>query len=221
MNGGHDLGGMHGLGPIGPEADEPVFHAAWERRAFALTLAMGAHGRWSLDRSRFARENRHPVDYLSSGYYELWVKALERLATEERFLYPDELVAGCALHPPPDHARPALGAADVPRVLARGGPSARPVQEPPRFAAGDLVRVRVATTPAHTRAPRYCRGRVGRIEALHGGHVFPDTNACGLGERPTHLYGVRFPARELWGPEGGAADSVRVDLWEPYLEPAT
>ena len=33
MNGVHDLGGMHGFGPVQPEANEPVFHAAWERRA--------------------------------------------------------------------------------------------------------------------------------------------------------------------------------------------
>jgi nitrile hydratase len=73
---------------------------------------------------------------------------------------------------------------------------------------------------SHTRAPRYCRGRIGRIETLHGGHVFPDSNANGMGEQPAHLYGVRFTARELWGPQGGATDSVRIDLWEPYLEPA-
>ena len=32
MNGGHDLGGMHGLGPIDPEPEskEPVFHTEWE-----------------------------------------------------------------------------------------------------------------------------------------------------------------------------------------------
>ena len=106
MNGGHDLGGMHGLGPVAPERDEPVFHADWERRAFALTLAMGAHGRWHLDRSRFVREDRHPVDYLSSSYYELWVKALERLAGEEGFLVPGEVEAGRALATPPAHAKP-------------------------------------------------------------------------------------------------------------------
>jgi nitrile hydratase subunit beta len=220
MNGGHDLGGLHGLGPIAPETGEPVFHATWERRAFALTLAMGAQGRWTLDRSRFARENRHPVDYLSSSYYELWVKALERLATEEGFLGDGEIDAGHALVPKPAHARPALAAADVPRVLARGGPSTRAIAQAPGFAVGDLVRVRVATMPSHTRAPRYCRGRIGRVEALHGGHVFPDSNARGMGEQPAHLYGVRFTARELWGPQGGVADSVRIDLWEPYLEPA-
>lgn len=220
MNGAHDLGGMHGLGPVLPEADEPMFHAAWERRAFALTLAMAAHGRWTLDRSRFARENRHPVDYLSSSYYEIWIKGLERLAGEEGFLAPGEIDARRVLAPPPAHARPPLGATDVPRVLARGGPTARALDTPPRFAPGDRVRVRDTATPLHTRAPRYCRGRHGRIEAQHGGHVFPDSNAIGGGENPAHLYGVRFAARDLWGPEAAAGDSVRLDLWEPYLEAA-
>ncbi|MCC2663013.1 MAG: nthB, partial [Geminicoccaceae bacterium] len=39
MNGIHDLGGMHGLGPIRPEPDEPVFHEDWERRMFGLMVA--------------------------------------------------------------------------------------------------------------------------------------------------------------------------------------
>ena len=45
--GGHDLGGLKGLGPISPEAEstEPVFHADWEKRIFALTLAVGLWAR--------------------------------------------------------------------------------------------------------------------------------------------------------------------------------
>ena len=40
MNGAHDMGGMHGFGPVQPEgAGEPLFHAPWERRALGLTLA--------------------------------------------------------------------------------------------------------------------------------------------------------------------------------------
>ena len=91
MNGGQDLGGMHGLGPIDIETDEPVFHAEWERRVFALTLAMGARGEWNIDMSRHARENRDPVDYLSSSYYEIWLKGLEALLSERGLLTPEEL----------------------------------------------------------------------------------------------------------------------------------
>lgn len=91
MNGGQDLGGMHGLGAIDIEADQPVFHAEWERRVFALTLAMGARGEWNIDMSRHARENRDPVDYLSSSYYEIWLKGLEALLSERGLLDPQEL----------------------------------------------------------------------------------------------------------------------------------
>jgi nitrile hydratase len=221
VNGGHDLGGMQGLGPIAPEPDEPVFHSEWERRVFALTLALGTQGRWNIDRSRHARENRHPAEYLRSSYYELWLKGLERLAQEEGFLAPGEIDAGRAVAPPPPHARPPLAAAQVEPLLRRGGPSERPVAAPPRFAPGDRVHVRDTITGGHTRAPRYCRGRAGVVHARHGGHVFPDANAHGGGERPCHLYAVRFAARDLWGEAAGAKDAVFVDLWEPYLEAAS
>ena len=54
MSGVHDMGGMEGFGPIVPGANEPVFHHRWEARALALTLAVGAWGRWTLDQSRHA-----------------------------------------------------------------------------------------------------------------------------------------------------------------------
>ena len=38
MNGGADLGGMMGLGPIAIEKDEPLFHADGEKRAFGMTI---------------------------------------------------------------------------------------------------------------------------------------------------------------------------------------
>ena len=91
MNGGRDLGGVHGLGPIEIEADDPVFHAPWERRVFALPLAMGARGDWNIDMSRYARENRHPADYLSSSYYEIWLKGLEVLLQERDMVRPEEI----------------------------------------------------------------------------------------------------------------------------------
>jgi hypothetical protein len=48
----------------------------------------------------------------------------------------------------------------------------------------------------------------------------PDTHAAGLGQRPQHVYSVRFAAGELWGPDGHARDAVYVDLWDDYLDPA-
>ena len=49
MNGAADMGGMHGFGPVEPETDEPVFHADWEKTAFALNRAIGVAGIWNLD----------------------------------------------------------------------------------------------------------------------------------------------------------------------------
>ena len=49
MNGPHDMGGMQCYGPVEPEADEPVFHGEWEKRALAITVAMGGTGMWNLD----------------------------------------------------------------------------------------------------------------------------------------------------------------------------
>ena len=82
MNSVHDMGGMQAFGPVRPEADEPVFHAAWEKRALALTLAMGATGQWNIDLSRSARESLPPALYLGSSYYQIWLNALENLMRE-------------------------------------------------------------------------------------------------------------------------------------------
>jgi nitrile hydratase len=219
MNGAQDLGGQMGFGPIRPELDEPIFHAAWEKRALAITLAAGAMGHWSIDESRHARESLHPADYLSSSYYEIWTKALAALLTRQGFVTADELVAGKALSPAPTPRR-VLSAAAVPAVLAKGGPTDRAKGGAPRFKPGDRVRTIVINPAGHTRLPRYARGKVGVIELLHGAHVFPDSNAHGQGEQPDWLYTVAFNASELWGRDADPTSVVSIDAWEAYLEPA-
>jgi nitrile hydratase len=219
MNGPHDLGGAHGFGPVAPEKDEPWFHAGWERRAFALTLAMGATGAWNLDMGRHARERIPPADYLASTYYDIWRKGVERLLVERGLATPEEIAAGRSLAPAADLPRKAM-AADVPAMLARGAPTGREATTPARFKAGDRVRARVMNPLGHTRLPRYVRGRRGTIARVHGVHVFPDSNAMGEGENPQWLYSVAFDAREVWGGEAREGDTIRIDLWEPYLEPA-
>src|SRR5947209_20204830 len=98
MNGAHDMGGLHGFGAVEPEPDEPVFHAEWERRAFALTLAMGMPGGWNIDMSRQARESLPPAEYLTMTYYEIWVAGLEKLMAERGLVAEDEVEAGRPLH---------------------------------------------------------------------------------------------------------------------------
>jgi nitrile hydratase subunit beta len=217
MNGIHDLGGMHGFGPVNPETDEPVFHADWEARALALTLAMAAHGKWNIDASRHARERIPPADYLRFSYYERWIAGLITLMREHGLVTDEEIASGNARGKP---QTPPLRAEQVRAVLERGGPTTREIDVPPRYTVGQSVRARNLHPAGHIRLPRYVRGHQGEIVLHHGAHVFPDANAHFKGEQPQHLYTVRFSARELWGPEASARDTVSVDLWESYLEPA-
>jgi len=217
MNGAQDMGGMMGFGPVIAEKDEPVFHAAWERRAFALTLAMAAPGAWNIDQSRAARESLNPAQYLAKSYYEIWLAGLERLMTERGLITPEEIAAGKPLQPAKPVAR-VLTAARVESVLARGGPTERAAEAPQRFQVGERVLARNLHPTGHTRLPRYVRGRVGRVTHVHGAHVLPDANAAGLGEQPQWLYTVRFTAQELWGEAADRTASISVDAWESYLE---
>ncbi len=219
MNGGQDLGGTDGHGPVQPEPNEPVFHAEWEKRAFAITLAMGMPGGWNIDMSRFARENRPPGEYLAMSYYQIWFAALEHMTKERGLVADDEIAAGRSLRPPKPVKR-VLSPADVAETLHRGGPTERETNTKAIFKPGDAVRAKNITPPTHTRLPRYVRGRIGTIERVIGCHVFPDSNAQGAGENPQWLYTVRFDSRELWGDDGDPSVAVSIDAWEPYLVPA-
>jgi nitrile hydratase len=212
-----DLGGQLGHGNVVPEDEDVRFHAEWERTALALVLAMGATGSWNIDMSRAARETL--PDYLRLSYYQIWLAAMEKLMLERHQLEADELESGHMLHPPAPVQR-VLHADAVPAVLAKGSPTSRPDARPPRFQPGQRVRTRAQAVPHHTRLPGYVRGKCGRIERLHGSHVFADPHAQGLGERPEPLYTVVFDGAELWGAEATPGLRVSVDAWESYLEPA-
>jgi nitrile hydratase subunit beta len=219
MNGIHDMGGMHGMGPIEYEHDEPVFHEPWEARALALTLAMGAWRKWNIDASRHARERIPAADYLRMTYYEKWIAGLVTLMRETGLVTPAEVESGW---PAPGSAKavPPLRAEQVPDVLAKGDPSSRDVPVEARFKVGDGVRARNINPIGHTRLPRYARGKLGTVARDQGVHVFPDGNAHFRGEKSQRLYSVRFAARELWGEQASPRDAVYVDLWDDHLEPA-
>ena len=219
MNGVHDMGGMHGFGPVLPEANEPVFHAPWEGRVRGMVVLMGAWRRWNIDAFRHAIERLPPADYLRYSYFEKWFDALVALALNRGIITAEELAsgrkaAGTAVAAPP------VTADTIWNVITATGLFQRKVAANPRFAAGDRVRARNINPEGHTRLPRYVRGHVGTIERHHGAHVFPDSNARLAGEAPQTLYTVRFDARELWGKAANPVDQVSLDLWEDYLEPA-
>lgn len=210
-----DLGGREVPGAIVPEAEGDLFHAAWEPRALALTLAMGATGSWNIDASRGARETL--PDYAQLSYYQIWLAAMEKLMAERGQVLPDEIEAGRMLHAPVPVKR-VLQAADVPQVLAKGSPTERPATAQARFAVGQQVRTHAAAVDHHTRLPGYARGKVGRIERVNGMHVFADANAQLLGEAPQWLYTVRFDGQALWGQDAEPGLTVSIDAWESYLE---
>jgi len=213
------MGGLHGFGRVDPEPDEPLFHADWERRAMAITLAMAVPGGWNLDMSRAARESIPPADYLRMTYYEIWIAGLEKLMAERRLVRPEEITAGRVLDPPRPVTR-ILSADRVAAMLQAGNSTERPPPALARFKRNDMVRARNIHPVTHTRLPRYVRGHLGTVERVRGCHVFPDSNAIGDGEDPQWLYTVRFDGRELWGADADPIVKVSVDAWEPYLEPA-
>lgn len=88
-----------------------------------------------------------------------------------------------------------------------------------RFGPGDRVRTRRDDTGGHTRLPRYARGCLGTVDAVHGPWSLPEHAAAGR-HFDTPVYTVRFDASELWGASAEPHCNVSLDLWEPYLEDA-
>jgi len=217
VNGVHDMGGMHGLGPIVPEPEGQPFHGDWEGRVLAMTIASPT--RSNIDAGRHQRELIPGPEYLAMTYYEKWFRSLSDLLVAKRLASREEIATGRAARGAA-RAEPALAAAAVEAVLSRPGSYVREAAAAPAIAVGDRVRCRNINPTGHTRLPRYVRGKAGEVVSWHGAHVFPDSNARSEGEDPRHLYTVRFAARELWGEAANPRDSVCLDLWEPYLERA-
>ncbi len=219
MNGIHDMGGMHDMGPVQYEKNEPVFHASWEGRVFALRRAMGAWGKWNIDASRHEIELVPPAEYLRMSYYERQFTAFLELLVKSGLVSRAEIDSG---KPSGGSSKqsPAFTVDKVMPLIVKGMRTSRNVAVAPRFQAGQRVRARNIHPVGHTRLPRYVRAKLGTIDRDHGVFVFPDTNAHFLGEKPQHVYSVRFAARELWGEQAAQRDSVYLSMWDDYLEPA-
>lgn len=203
MDGVHDLGGMDGFGAVEVEANEPVFHHAWERRVFGLTAALSPRYFRSF---RHAIERMDPVHYLSSSYYEHWLTALATLLVEAGVLSGAELEAKAG------------GTVPLARPARLNGAPAAPSGATPRFAVGGTVRVRSLHPFGHTRCPRYVRGKPGVIMRVDGRFRLPNVAAHSSAPCDQYSYNLRFAARDLWGEAAGSAEAVYVDLWESYLE---
>lgn len=218
MDGIHDLGGMHGHGPVLREENEPVFHADWERRVFGIMLSLMGTGRFNVDTFRHTIERMGPAEYLQTSYYEHWFHALESLLEQ------NGITSGKAMpHPEsgPRNPEPGVLTADqVPLVVKTGGSARIDADVPARFKEGDAILTRNMHPVSHTRLPRYARGRRGTIATDNGVFIFPDTHAAGAGAKPQHCYTVRFEGREIWGESADPNSAVYLDLFEDYLLPA-
>lgn len=213
----HDMGGMHGFGPVREEPNEPVFHTKWESRVYAMNRAMGPLRLWTIDEGRAAQETLPPDVYVSVSYYQRWLLGLEKRVLEHDLANAEELKAGKSMRTN-DKPNRIFTPQDADN-LTRGN-FGREASAPPRFKAGDRVRTRNINPETHTRLPRYARDKVGEVEAVRGCHVYPDSVANGAGEDPQWVYTVVFPGHVLWGEDSDPAVKVSIEAFEPYLVPA-
>src|SRR5262249_50777422 len=132
MNGVHDMGGMQGMGPIDAEPNEPVWHARWEARVFALRRAMGAWRNWNIDATRYQVELVPPAEYLARSYDARQFVAFLVMLERHGFVTSAELASGTA-----DgaivKASPALTPEKARALVALGVPTSRPTEAPARF----------------------------------------------------------------------------------------
>lgn len=223
MNGVHDMGGMHGFGPIEIEADEPVFHGEWEGRVYGMVTSIREeHDVYGPYGSRHYIENIPPARYMAASYYERWMLALEAALLNKGLLTTDELDAKTrefsddrAMEVPrrnaPDIAERARQRIYAPQPLEQQASSL------PLFAAGDAVAVRNIHPVGHTRLPRYARGKRGVISRLYGAQGFQDEPTI-ADSNPQHVYSVMFEASELWGANAEPNQRLYLDMWECWIE---
>jgi nitrile hydratase beta subunit len=209
---------MHGMGAIEYAKTEPVFHAPWEARVYAMSTAVQATGKLRLG-LRPPIESIPAAEYLRMSYYERWLTSfIERMVASD-LVTRAEIENGRA-EKGSAKAVLAVSPADALAALFRVPATRRNVPVAARFQTGQQVRARNINPVTHTRLPRYARGKSGTIERDHGVFVFSDTSVYSLGEKPQHLYSVRFSTRELWGDQAAPQDAVYLDMFDDYLEHA-
>jgi nitrile hydratase len=217
MDGIHDLGGLEGFGPVVPgAADEPPFPEDWHGRVHGMMIALGVAGKHS-GSFRYAIERMGPAEYLTTGYYEHWLHAAEAMLVEGGHLARGDVDAWLTAggERPSHHDAELAGKV---RDLFRPGPPQVWDAPPPKHHVGARVRVRSHFPQGHNRCPRYVRGRAGTVEELLPASPLNDLYPEGRLE-PVAVYRVVFTSAELWGPTADPF-TLRVDLFEPYLEDA-
>lgn len=222
MDGIHDLGGMHGFGPIPIEKEDYVFKHDWQRKSFGMTQSLAGTVPYCADMHRHKIERLPAIDYLTMDCFEKWAVATSELLKDAGLVSEAELKSGkkefdvdLTKHAPADP----VGLVDA---MKTGVDMQFPAETAKaRFAVGDTIRVSNSSPCGHTRVPRYVRGKVGKIVGDMGVFQFADTIVAGEGPNPQHCYAVVFSTDVLWGKGAEKpTDSVYVDLAEAYIEHA-
>jgi nitrile hydratase beta subunit len=219
VDGIHDMGGTQDWGRVTIERDDHVFAEPWEAKAFAFGALAPRLSGTNLDAMRHAINRQHPYDYLVDGYYGRWLGCVETLLTDSGVLAPGAVEARARRLRGEDVSEPPQPTPNKPDYQPSGPGSLRPVDRPPRFAPGDRVRPHTVGPSGHTRLARYVRGKVGTVVLVQPGHLLPDSHAHFRGEKPQHVYAVRFDSTELWA-DDAEPFTLTIDLYDDYLEPA-
>jgi len=224
MEGIHDMGGFEGYGALDFSPNEkPHVDHRWQALAGAAMFALLRSGRTNIDAHRHRIERIDPTRYLPIGYWGRWLAAVEVAMVDQGIADGEEIEAELRRqgHEPPQSAAPPRLHPVVALETRDNAPGfLRTVDRTPRFVVGETV----TTLPdpphhGHHRLPRYCRGRQGVVARVYPTFTFPDAVAHDEGERPVHVYAVRFEATELWGQDADPAQHCHLDLFEPYLSP--
>ena len=214
------MGGKQGWGTVEIDPEEPVFREPWQARAFAMgAMSMGLSGT-NLDAFRHALERLHPLEYLNDGYYGRWMKCAELLLVDSGVIAPGAVDARARQLAGQDVPDPEPVEENKPQYERGGGGSLREIDAAPAFEVGQRVTTPSVGKRGHTRLPAYVRGRTGVVIAHRPSAVLPDATAHFTGEEPQHVYTVEYDSTVLWGRDAEPA-SVRIDLFESYLEDAS
>lgn len=208
----HDLGGKQGFGPVRWQDDDDsrLFLEEWQGRTWAMCMMMFGQFRreqtgWTLDWHRHIVERTGPADYLRMNYFDKWVQHLMATLIDDDIADLDEFLKGHANRAAPPYVRQPLTASRKP--------------DQPRFKLGDAVKTKRDIASMHTRLPGYARGRTGVVDRSVGPEILADASAEG-DLRKEHLYTIKFNSLELWPERQARNYTIRLDLWDSYLEPA-
>jgi nitrile hydratase len=166
---------------------------------------------------------------LGSAYFQLWLLRTEALLKEKGILTDEQIKERMAQLSPNSIPKPHLEAfrkvkpliaSSTRRVLVdtTSGATSRNEDVKPKFQPGTMVKAKAMAPLGHTRIPRYVRGKVGMVDAIHGLFTLPDAKVHEGIDLYQTVYRVRFIAQDLWGEDASPKDKLYIELWEDYLE---